>query len=78
MTKWEQNWYATGPFRTAAAGERVLGNAEGGVAERGERMADNAICALSRLVQLLHDKGVLTDSEVQHVLDMHGYEKVED
>lgn len=78
MAKWKELWGSRKEFSTAEAGENVLGDAEGGQVERAARVADNAVCALSRLVQILHKKGLLTDAEVVFVLDLHGYEKVED
>jgi hypothetical protein len=77
MTKWKPHW-GDREFSTAGAGERELGDAEGGQVERALRVSDNAICALARLVEVLHDKGLLTDDEVVRVLDLHGYDKVED
>jgi len=78
MTKWKQQWGADRHLSTAAAGARELGDAEGGQVERALRIADNAVCALARLVEVMHDKGLLTDDEVVRVLDLHGYDKVED
>jgi hypothetical protein len=79
MAKWVSQWHRSGKrYRTAEAGTRQLGSAEGGAVERAERIADNAAEAVSRLAEVLHDKGLLTDAEVVQVLDLYGYEKVED
>jgi len=78
MTKWQEKWGSWRILGTASAGERVLGDAEGGQVERALRIADNAVCALARLVEVLHDKDLLTEDEVVRVLDLHGYKKVED
>ena len=77
MAMWKELWGDV-QFNTAAAGERVLGDADGGQVERALRVADNAVCALARLVAVLHDKKLLTDDDVQHVLHLYNYEKVED
>ena len=78
MTKWKQKWGSDRHRSTAEVGERELGDAEGGQVERALGIADNAVRALARLVEVLHERGLLTDDEVVRVLDLHGYDKVED
>jgi hypothetical protein len=79
MTLW-QNTYASGraPHGTAATGERVIVSTDGGVTERALTTAENTASALCRLIETLHDKGVLTTDDVQRVLELYGYEPVED
>jgi hypothetical protein len=74
-TMWKERWYAGRPaLSTAAAGAAALADNEGGVAERALGTAENTAAAISRLVEVLHEQGKLTDREVQHILDLHGYE----
>lgn len=78
MTLW-QNTYHPGhaPRGTAATGERAITSTDGGVAERALTTAENTASALCRLIETLHDKGVLTTGDVQRVLELYGYEPLE-
>ena len=61
----------------AEAGARELSGTEDGALERVEETAENTLRALCRLVEALHNKGVLADDDVRRVLNMHAYEPVE-
>ena len=73
-TKWKLPWGATWALSTANAGARELISDSDGAVESARSTAENAAEALARLVEVLHERGKLTDAEVQHILDLHGYE----
>lgn len=69
MSKWKR-WTANAhPRDTADAGFEALISTDDG--------AQNVAAALARLVETLENKGLLTSDEVQHVLALYGYDKVE-
>ena len=73
-TKWKRPWMAEGHLSTAEAGARELISDSEGAVECARRTAENTAEALARLVEVLHERGKLTDAEVQHILDLYGYE----
>ena len=73
-TKWKLPWGRQGALSTANAGARELISDSDGAVESARRTAENTAEALARLVEVLHERGKLTDAEVQHILDLHGYE----
>lgn len=60
-------------FNPADRARELISDSDGAV-ESARRTAENTAEALARLVEGLHEKGKLTDTEVQHILDLHGYE----
>ena len=77
--RWRHPYYINDrAYSTADAGERSLAGGSEGVAERAAGTADNTLRALCRLVETLHDRGMLSNDEVRHVLELHGYDLVED
>ena len=79
MGRW-RNRYSYSDSRklsTADAGEMSLTSTADGAVERANATAENAVLALARLVEVLEAQGLLTTEEVQQVLDLHNYEKVE-
>ena len=72
-TAWKREWMTKGHLSTAQAGARELISDDGGAVENALRTAENTAEALARLVETLQERGKLTDTEVQHILDLHGY-----
>lgn len=78
-TRWKPLWSTSDcTYTTADAGEFALTDRDGGIAESALSMAENTAGAVSRLVEMLHEKGILTTDEVYQVLELYGYEPVED
>jgi hypothetical protein len=78
MSKWKRKWVLNAnPRDTADAGEQALISTDDGVIERATATAENVAAALARLVETLENKGLLTSDEVQRVLNLYGYDKVE-
>lgn len=77
-TVWKSPWYpGRRAVQTSEAAETLIDN-DGGQVESAKYTAENAVNALGRLVETLHEKGLLTTDEVQQVLDLYGYEVAED
>ena len=73
-TLWKHTWSrGRRAITTAETAEALIEN-DGGVAERAQSTAENTARALGRLVETLHEKGLLTTDEVQQVLDLWAYE----
>ena len=70
------HWHSGHPMTTADAAERSLIERDDGQVENAGWTARNAALALGRLVETLHEKGLLTTDEVQRVLDLYEYEAV--
>jgi hypothetical protein len=69
--KFQHSWRKGGPVSIATAVEaRIDDDYDSGVAEHGLSTARNAGSAIGKIVQLLHEKGVLTDEDLK---DLVGY-----
>jgi hypothetical protein len=78
MQMWKDRWYARRrPLSTADAGKEALTNHEGGQVECATQTAVATARAISELVSVLHERGLLRDEDVVRVLGLHGYEPVE-
>lgn len=77
-TLWKNSWRpGKTHLSTAVAAEHSLIEEDGGQVENAGNTARNAVSALGRLIEILHEKGLLTTDEVQNVLDLYAYEVAE-
>lgn len=78
-TMWASLWYyGKRPVSTEDAGYHELTDHEGGQVETAASTAEASARAISALVAVLHDRGLLQDDEVVRILGLHSFAKVED
>ena len=65
------------PMSIADALEKDVYDSDGGVAERADRNAENAIKLIGKLLETLHDKKVLSDNEVIEFIGRYRWERAE-
>lgn len=79
-TKWQntENFFDLRHKTTEEAGYDVLTTHRGNTLDQALMTADSVARALSRLIGVLHERGLLHDDEVVNILYLHNYVKVED
>lgn len=76
-TRWRRSRERGKTYSTADAAEACLIETGGGISENALHTAENAVLALARLVDVLHEQGKLSTDDVQKVLELYTYEVVE-
>ena len=61
-----------------ALGGNDYGNYRVGVVEAAERTTNNVVEALGKLIEALCENATISSQQVKHILDIYGYEMVED